>query len=564
MKSVKNILSLVMNRQRRCSVGKRKGKPVFIILFFLSMVLSFSSISLAVKADAPIDTETGETRVDDRLYRFEKSFGFLNIYDSQNHLVFSSSCQDDESVILNFGFSQRFHSFFVFKEKVDFNPANYELSLEFENFTLPVILRSETAFYTPLLVETRGDTYVIYISEDFSICVYDLQQKELLHKVKSGTPVIKLAVSKLDNRDIVEFYRFAAGKYRKHFFYIDDIETSQINFFPFENSLQDIKTQSNTKELIQNEILLDYKKFIGFGDSITYGTINKQEAPELGYIPRLQPLLDEWLYKGAEVINEGVPGAETWEAVAWIEPVILTHLGKYLLFHYGTNDVIHLDIPTSAVVYNIKYMITKALEYHVQPVLTTLIPRNGGAKEALHRERGLAVSQGIEELAQSLDIPLIDLWDIFLYYPANAGGYMSLMSDNVHPSEKGYQLMAEEWLQALLGLPPMAPSGVTILSRSRNKITVWWLENIELDVVQYLVKFGYSPSRLNRTVTLSTPYYVFIYNPLSSPFNRKIYFQVQAVDSGGNRSEFTPVQEIAFNETGNSSQPSPPIISKLY
>jgi lysophospholipase L1-like esterase len=545
-------------------VGKRKVKPVFLILIFLSMVLSLSNISLAVKADASIDTETGETRVDDRLYRFEKSFDFLNIYDSQNHLVFSSYCQDDESVILNFGFSQRFHSFFVFKERIDFNLVNYELSLEFENFSLPVILRSETAFYTPLLVETRGDTYVIYISEDFSICVYDLQQKELLIKVRSETPVIKLAVSKLDNRDIVEFYRFAAGKYRKHFFYIDDIETSQINLFPFENSLQDIKTQSNTKELIQNEILLDYKKFIGFGDSITYGTINKQEAPELGYIPRLQPLLDEQLYKGAEVINEGVPGAETWEAVAWIEPVILTHLGKYLLFHYGTNDVIHLEIPTSAVVFNIEYMIAKALEYHVQPVLTTLIPRNGGPREALYRERGLAVSQGIEELAQSLDIPLIDLWDIFLYYPANAGGYMSLMSDNVHPSEKGYQLMAEEWLQALLGLPPMAPSGVTILSLSRNKITVWWLENIELDVVQYLVKFGYSPSRLNRTVTLSTPYYVFIYNPLSSPFNQKIYFQVQAVDSGGNRSEFTPVQEIAFNETGNSSQPSPPIISKLY
>jgi lysophospholipase L1-like esterase len=405
---------------------------------------------------------------------------------------------------------------------------------------------------------------VIYISEDFSICVYDLQQKELLHKVRSETPVIKLAVSKFDDRDIVEFYRFAAGKYRKHFFYIDDIETNQINFFPYQDSHQGTKTQSNTRGSAQIEILLDYKKFIGFGDSITYGTINKQEAPELGYIPRLQPMLDEQLYKGAEVINEGVPGAQTWEAVAWIEPVILTHLGKYLLFHYGTNDVIHLEIPTSAVIFNIEYMITKALEYHVQPVLTTLIPRNGGAKEALHRERGLAVSQGIKELAQSLDVPLIDLWDIFLYYPANAGGYMSLMSDNVHPSEKGYQLMAEEWLQALLGLPPMVPTGVAILSRSRNKITVWWSENIELDVVQYLVKFGYSPSRLNRAVTLSTPYYVFIYNPLLSPFNREIYFQVQAVDSGGNASEFTPVQEIVFNEIGNSSQPSLPIISKLY
>jgi len=541
-------------------VGKRKVKAIFPILIFLSMVFSFSNISLAVKADVSIDIETGETLVDDQLYRFEKSFDFLNIYDSQNHLVFSSSCQDDDSVILNFGFSQVFHSFFVFKERIDFNPVNYELSLEFENFSLPVILHSETAFYTPLLVETRGASYVIYISEDFSICVYDLQLKEVLHKVKSETPVIKLVASKLDNRDIVEFYQFAAGKYRKHFFYIDDIGTNRINFFPYGYE----KDEKKEAGPIQNKILLDYKKFIGFGDSITYGTINKEEAPELGYIPRLQPLLDEQLYKGAEVINEGIPGSQTWEGVERIEPVILTHQGKYLLFHYGTNDVVHLEMPTSAIVFNIKYMIDKALEYHVQPVLTTLIPRNGGAKEDLHRERGLAVSQGIKDLAQSLDIPLIDLWNIFLYYPAYDGGYMSLMSDSVHPSEKGYQLMAEDWLQVLLDLPPMAPGSAAILSRSQNKITIYWAENTELDVVQYLIKFGYSPSRLNRTDTISTTYYVFIYNPLFSPFNRKIYFQVRAVDSGGNESEFTPVQEISFNETGNPSQPSPPIISKLY
>ncbi|MFC2145738.1 GDSL-type esterase/lipase family protein [Acidobacteriota bacterium] len=536
-------------------MGKRKGKPVFPILILLLMVFLFPNISLAAKTDTLIETETGEIRVDDELYQFEKNIDFLNIYNSQNHLVFSSSCEDDNIVILNFGFSKVFHSFFVFKEKIDFHPGNYELSLEFENFTVPVIPHSETAFYTPILVENNDNIYVIYIFEDFSIRVYDLQQKELLHKVRSETPVIKLAVSKLDNRDIVEFYQFAAGKYRKHFFYIDDIETSQINFFPYE------KDEKKETGPIQNEILLDYKKFIGFGDSITVGKIGSVEMPELGYIPRLQLLLNDQLYYGAEVINEGISATQTWEAVDRIEPVILTHLGKYLLFHYGTNDVIHDEIPISTVVFNIEYMMNKTLEYDVQPILTTLIPRHGKPREELHLARGFAISQGIKELAQSLDIPVIDLWDIFLYYPDSDGGYMSLMSDHVHPSEKGYQLMAEEWLRALLALPPPAPTGVTILNRSRNQIGVQWLENIELDVVQYLVKFGYSPSRLNRIVTTSTAYYVFIYNPIFSPFNRKIYFQVQAIDNGGNSSEFTPVQGVRFNEIGGSSQPSPPIIS---
>jgi lysophospholipase L1-like esterase len=535
-------------------VGKLKGKRVFPILILLIMVFSFSNISLAGKVDTSIETETGEIRVDDERYQFEKNIDFLNIYNSQNYLVFSSSCEDDRSVILNFGFSKIFHSFFVFKERIDSPPVNYQLSLEFENFILPVILHSETAFYTPILVEKSDNIYVIYISEDFSISIYDLHQQELLHKVRSETPVIKLAVAKLDDRDIVEFYQFVAGKYRKHYFYIDDIETGRIIFFPYK------RDEKKETAPIQNEILLDYKKFIGFGDSITYGELENEPAPEKGYIPRLQPLLNDQLYEGAEVINEGIGATKTPEAVERIEPVILKHKGKYLLFHYGTNDVVRLEIPTSTTIFNIEYMMKKTLEYDVQPILTTLIPRHGKPREELHRERGFTISQGIKELAQSLDIPVIDLWDIFLYYPDSDGGYISLMSDHVHPSEKGYQLMAEEWLKALLALPPPAPTGVTIFTRSRNQIGVQWLENIELDVVQYLIKFGYSPSRLNRTITTSTAYYVFIYNPLFSPLNRRFYFQVQAIDNGGSSSEFTPVQEIRFDEIAGSPQPSPPIL----
>jgi lysophospholipase L1-like esterase len=503
----------------------------------------------------------GEIFAGNKLFKYEKNYDFINLYDTGNNLVFSAACEEKNTIIKSFGFSKTYNSFFVFKEKFNPDPVNFELSMEFENFIIPVINRSATAFYTPVLVENI-ESYVIYISEDSSIVIYDLEKKLPLQKIKSKTPVMKLFENKIGDREILGFHKFVDRKYKKFFFYIEDIGTGKISFSPIDFK-DDKKKESDYKGPGEKgpAISLDYKKIIGFGDSITYGVINREPFPELGYIPRLQPLVNQQLYDVAEVINEGIPGSNTDEGVIRIEPVILLHKGKYLLFHLGTNDVIQYNLPTSTVIANIEFMINIVLKYNMQPILTTLIPRYGGTREELKRYRGKIISEGIAGLSESLNLPLIDLWNIFLYYPDSDGGYISLMSDHVHPSEKGYQLMAEEWLKALLALPPLTPTGVTVFNRPVNQIGVRWSENIELDVVQYLIKFGYSPSRLTRTITTSTAYYVFIYNPLFSPFNRRIYFQLQAMDNGGNGSEFTPVQGIRFNEIGGSSLPSPPIIS---
>jgi lysophospholipase L1-like esterase len=547
---------------------KKKNSFPFLLLLWIIFPVLFMPADIFPGDDSTI--KRGEIFAGNKLFKYEKNYDFINIYDTGNNLVFSAACEEKNTVIKSFGYSKTYNSFFVFKEKFNPDPINFELSMEFENFNIPVINRSATAFYTPVLVE-NSESYVIYISEDSSIVIYDLEKKLPLQKIKSKTPIMKLFKNKIGDREILGFHKFVDRKYKKFFFYIEDIGTGKINFFDFKD---DKKEESDYKgpgeegpfmpTPYKPMISLDYKKIIAFGDSITYGVINREAFPGLGYIPRLQSLVNQQLYDEAEVINEGIPGLTTDEGVRRIEPVILLHNGKYLLFHLGTNDVIQFDLPTSTVIANIEYMINIVLKYNMQPIITTLIPRHGGKREDLKRYRGKIISEGIAGLSESLNLPLIDLWDIFLNYPANDGGYMSLMSDNVHPSEKGYQLMAGEWLQALLGLPPLAPTGVAVLNRSRNQITVQWLENPELDVVRYLIKFGYSPSTLNRTVTTSTAYYVFIYNPLFSPFNREIYFQVQAVDSGGNSSEFTPVQEIAFNETGISFPPSLPIIFRLY
>lgn len=497
----------------------------------------------------------GEISVNNKRFNYEKNYDFLNIYDKGNNRVFSAACEEKNTIILSFGYSKTYNSFFVFKETFDPDPVNVELSMEFEDFNIPVINRSATAFYTPVLVE-NSESYVIYISEDSSIVIYDLEKELPLQTIKSKTPVVKLSGNKIDNKEIIEFYKFVDKKYKKFFFYIEDIGPGKINFFDFKDDKKEepgYKDPGDEEPFIPTPyppvISLSYRKIIGFGDSITYGVINRLPFPELGYIPRLQPLVNEQLHEEAVVINEGIPGLNTIEGVKRIEPVVLLHKGKYLLYHLGTNDVLDYNFPTSAVIANIEFMINIALEYNMQPILTTLIPRYGG-REELKRYRGERISDGITKFSESLNIPLIDFWNIFLNYPQSEGGYFSLMSDKVHPSEKGYQLMAEEWLKALLSLPPRVPGNITGCINSGYKITIKWPGNVELDFSHYIIKFGYLPDTLNRTVITSTPRFTFIYFlPFLPhyPFHSKIYFQVQAVDNGGNGSEFTPTQVVGFN-----------------
>jgi lysophospholipase L1-like esterase len=111
-------------------------------------------------------------------------------------------------------------------------------------------------------------------------------------------------------------------------------------------------------------------------------------------------------------------------------------------------------------------MMDKALGYDVQPILSTIIPRDTNDYRT-QRERGIAISEGIRSIAIEKNIPLIDFWDIFDNYPESDGGYYSLTSDHVHPSEKGYQLMAEEWLESLEDIiKPKMPENITISNGS--------------------------------------------------------------------------------------------------
>lgn len=204
---------------------------------------------------------------------------------------------------------------------------------------------------------------------------------------------------------------------------------------------------------ILSNFSLDENKYIGFGDSITYGTLNYEYAPEKGYIPRLEALLTK-TFGPTKIINEGWPGEITINGLGRIQSILETDQARYLLLMEGTNDVIFSQISMSTTAFNLEQMALKSLNIGILPVLSTIIPRSDWRwSRKFYRDRIFELNDKILTLTSNLKIPFGDQFTAFYTFPEQDGGWKSLISDGVHPSEKGYEIMTETWFQQVKILP---------------------------------------------------------------------------------------------------------------
>jgi len=205
-------------------------------------------------------------------------------------------------------------------------------------------------------------------------------------------------------------------------------------------------------------------QYIGFGDSITFGYINREEAPDRGYIPRLDIKLDA-AFGPTTVINAGFPGEYTIEGLARIDSILAVYPGRYVLLMEGTNDVKHVETPIETSLYNLQEICKRCLAAGALPLLATVIPRRDDIWEfEYYQGRHYQLEAGIRALAQALVIPLVEMETAFDNYP---GGPDNLLSDYVHPNEIGYVLMTETWYQSIRALP-FAPVNLEIRTKART------------------------------------------------------------------------------------------------
>lgn len=165
------------------------------------------------------------------------------------------------------------------------------------------------------------------------------------------------------------------------------------------------------------------ENIICFGDSLTFGT---GAAKNMDYPSQLSRMISK------PIINAGVPGDTTIMAMDRLEEDVLSQSPRIVLITLGGNDL--------------KNRISKETAYQNLKNIIVSIQNQGalvivGGISIPFWGRGFGqMYQKVCKETQALLIP-----NIF----AGIIGKKSLMSDSIHPNNRGYTLMAEKFYKAM-------------------------------------------------------------------------------------------------------------------
>jgi len=188
------------------------------------------------------------------------------------------------------------------------------------------------------------------------------------------------------------------------------------------------------------------ENYSAFGDSITNGVIyNPDRNDSAGYRGPLQQML-RGFFRVGDVLNAGVDGESTVDGLARIGSAVRSQGANVVLIMEGTNDIVNnIDVNTVSV--NLRRMVQRSYEESpaIVPLLAQIPPEldpgpagfDGGYNNRIDELNALLADVAAQEGAVLVD----------LNTPID--GHPEYMSDHLHPSAAGYQVMAEQWFDAI-------------------------------------------------------------------------------------------------------------------
>ena len=527
------------------------------IILILTLCLIPFSLSANTQPEDP--WSSGRIQLSNAEYQYRIFTQRVEVFDISGTMVFSAFPSNPASRALSCGHTEPF-GFHAFFQHLDEESGQWLLSMKRQSGPAIQTISTPESLYSPVLTTENGNILVA-VSEPFLLGAWDLDSGQPIWEKRFTTPVLTPEATRIQGMEAIRFLRFHQGKYRWFHFFTGGLRSHIPEIF----GPDDEEEPSRMPVLPWNDSP-DPRTILAFGDSITYGYVDYEPAPQLGYVPRLLMKLNAE-YPDLAVINGGNPAETTVKAMNRYEYVLSASHATYLLFHMGINDSIHPEIPVSTSLFNIRTIMQYALNLGMRPILTTIIPRKPShwSGQSPHREHAEAIRSGILVLASDLSLPCIDFWTIFENYPAADGGYPSLMSDYVHPSPAGYEVMATRFHTRLLALPPSIPTNIEIVAATPYRVMMAWSPNSDFDNSGYQLDYGYSTDQLDRHASVLAPQFTFLRSPFQGSLNRHRYVQVRAVDRYGNISPESAIVEVSFSDPAStaSSQKQIPRVKRI-
>jgi acyl-CoA thioesterase-1 len=199
--------------------------------------------------------------------------------------------------------------------------------------------------------------------------------------------------------------------------------------------------------------------YMAFGDSITAGDGSRGAR---GYRAPLEAALRAH-WGRAEVVDEGVPATRTDDGVERIEARLAAVRPAYTLVEYGTNDwniaVCRNTFEQCPTTRNLRAILQQVKAAGSLPVWATIIPANPALTVDERNEWIDMVNQLMAPIARAEGAAIADLNGAF---KRQAGDLRALFSDHVHPNDRGYGVMAEEFYRVITS--PVGAQGAAAAS----------------------------------------------------------------------------------------------------
>jgi lysophospholipase L1-like esterase len=200
------------------------------------------------------------------------------------------------------------------------------------------------------------------------------------------------------------------------------------------------------------------RKYIAFGDSITFGVGDDPARARLGYTPRLETLLQS-AGVSATVLNFGEGGESTLTGINRIDTALAQGAaGDVLLLMEGTNDI-SKGIGPDTTIFNLAAMADKAVQRNMGVIHATLIPRYPDARLDSENTLNDELNGRIRNLAGLRERRLADPNEVFRNTPNLFTGYYSpTVPDPVgHPNAAGYDLLARVFFNVIQSIDTVSP-----------------------------------------------------------------------------------------------------------